>query len=435
MSNHSRVVSSEGEAPLMPCSEENCTGVRGHESAELPTQMTAVSDALEGETPFLPVLEIVEQPRQRGFRFRYPCEGASHGGLPGENSVRNSKSFPTVLLRNHAGRAKVVVSLVTGDDPVKPHAHRLVGKTVRNGICTVDIGPECDFRASINLGILHATKKNVSNNLLQRLCLTAMGLAYSTKTVPVNHSYSSWRALPQSEDLMESEILESQSEDVLAALGGVVRGMAVNMNLSTVRLCFQAYLEGPDGMFEQPLLPVISQPVFDSKAPSSASLKICRMDRCSGKVSGGDEVFLLCEKIQKDDIEIVFYNSLSKEATEVTWSALGTFSSSDVHRQTSVVFRTPAYDAAAVTSPIEVWVALRRKSDGELSEPVPFTYQPFVTDPEGIANKKRKLVPHFSKDTYSKPSTPLPKRTCDRMADTHTVQEAPYDGVLAVQHG
>ena len=35
---------------------------------------------------------------QRGFRFRYDCEGQSHGGLPGENSERNrkAKSYPTV---------------------------------------------------------------------------------------------------------------------------------------------------------------------------------------------------------------------------------------------------------------------------------------------------------------------------------------------------
>ena len=35
---------------------------------------------------------------QRGFRFRYDCEGQSHGGLPGENSEkhRKQKTYPTV---------------------------------------------------------------------------------------------------------------------------------------------------------------------------------------------------------------------------------------------------------------------------------------------------------------------------------------------------
>ena len=47
-----------------------------------------------------PRLVILEQPKARGFRFRYDCEGQSHGGLPGENSERNSKakSYPTCLL-------------------------------------------------------------------------------------------------------------------------------------------------------------------------------------------------------------------------------------------------------------------------------------------------------------------------------------------------
>jgi hypothetical protein len=43
-----------------------------------------------------PILDIVEQPKSRGFRFRYPCEGPSHGGLPGVNSTKSHKTFPTV---------------------------------------------------------------------------------------------------------------------------------------------------------------------------------------------------------------------------------------------------------------------------------------------------------------------------------------------------
>lgn len=35
-------------------------------------------------------------PLQRGFRFRYVCEGPSHGGLPGASSEKNKKSYPQV---------------------------------------------------------------------------------------------------------------------------------------------------------------------------------------------------------------------------------------------------------------------------------------------------------------------------------------------------
>ncbi|XP_041100172.1 nuclear factor NF-kappa-B p105 subunit-like, partial [Polyodon spathula] len=48
-----------------------------------------------------PYLQIIEQPKQRGFRFRYGCEGPSHGGLPGASSEKNRKSFPQVKVRYH----------------------------------------------------------------------------------------------------------------------------------------------------------------------------------------------------------------------------------------------------------------------------------------------------------------------------------------------
>ena len=37
------------------------------------------------------------------------------------------------------------------------------------------------------------------------------------------------------------------------------------------------------------------------EAPSASNLKICRMDRNSGCVTGGDEVYLLCDKVQKGE--------------------------------------------------------------------------------------------------------------------------------------
>jgi len=43
-----------------------------------------------------PYVEIVEEPRSRGLRFRYKCEGRSAGSLPGENSTNEQKTFPTI---------------------------------------------------------------------------------------------------------------------------------------------------------------------------------------------------------------------------------------------------------------------------------------------------------------------------------------------------
>jgi len=43
-----------------------------------------------------PYVEIVEEPRSRGLRFRYKCEGRSAGSLPGERSTNEQKTFPTI---------------------------------------------------------------------------------------------------------------------------------------------------------------------------------------------------------------------------------------------------------------------------------------------------------------------------------------------------
>ena len=43
-----------------------------------------------------PFVEIVEEPRSRGLRFRYKCEGRSAGSLPGERSTNEQKTFPTI---------------------------------------------------------------------------------------------------------------------------------------------------------------------------------------------------------------------------------------------------------------------------------------------------------------------------------------------------
>lgn len=37
-------------------------------------------------------------------------------------------------------------------------------------------------------------------------------------------------------------------------------------------------------------------------APNTAELKICRVNRNSGSCKGGDEIFLLCDKVQKGTV-------------------------------------------------------------------------------------------------------------------------------------
>lgn len=38
-----------------------------------------------------------------------------------------------------------------------------------------------------------------------------------------------------------------------------------------------------------------------TESPNASNLKISRMDKTSGSVLGGDEIFLLCDKVQKGE--------------------------------------------------------------------------------------------------------------------------------------
>ncbi|XP_069741956.1 nuclear factor NF-kappa-B p100 subunit-like [Narcine bancroftii] len=167
--------------------------------------------------------------------------------------------------------------------------------------------------------------------------------------------------------------------------------LAKDMDLSVVRLQFTAYLPDSEGMYTLPLEPVISDPIFDSKAPNASNLKIVRMDKTSGCVLGGDEIYLLCDKVQKDDIQIRFY-----ENNDRGWEAYGDFGPTDVHRQFAIVFRTPRYWDISIERPITVFVQLKRRKDGETSEAKAFTYCPRVEDREEVNRKRMKRLPHFS---------------------------------------
>uniref|UniRef100_A0A4W4GUP9 RHD domain-containing protein n=1 Tax=Electrophorus electricus TaxID=8005 RepID=A0A4W4GUP9_ELEEL len=327
------------------------------------------SVALEG-----PCLQITEQPKQRGFRFRYGCEGPSHGGLPGASSEKNRKTYPQVKICNYHGPARVVVQLVTNTKHPNLHAHSLVGKPRKPHLC-----PE-DFP---NLGILHVTKKNVSKTLEDRMSEAyILGYNYGVAIHPDIDSLSGETHIHRELTGRTHKILIRQS----------AAQQAKDMDLSVVRLMFTAFLPDGEGGFTRRLDPVISEPIYDSKAPNASNLKIVRMDRTAGCVTGGEEVYLLCDKVQKDDIQVRFYE---EDETGNSWEAFGDFSPTDVHRQFAIVFKTPKYRDQNLQKPISVFVQLKRKSDNETSEPKPFTYHPQIIDKEEVQRKRQKTLPNF----------------------------------------
>ncbi|XP_076816173.1 uncharacterized protein LOC143462049 isoform X2 [Clavelina lepadiformis] len=274
-------------------------------------------------------LEIVEQPKQRGMRFRYECEGRSAGSIPGENTTGDKKTWPSCQIVNYRGLAVMRVSLVNKDDPPKPHPHSLVGRDCSNGVCQVNIDPGNGMLGVFpNLGIQCVRRKEVSAAIRERL----------------QHGINPYGT----------------------AIDGDEKA-AVDVDLNIVRLCFEAFLPDRDGNYTHKIGPVTSNPIFDKKATSSSVLKICRVDKTHGSVQGNDEIFLLCDKVQKD-IQVVFCHK--------GWEAYGEFSSADVHRQVAIVFRTPPYRDDTIQQSVEVEFMLRRPSDSQTSAPVAFTYLP-----------------------------------------------------------
>ncbi|XP_052469119.1 nuclear factor NF-kappa-B p100 subunit [Carassius gibelio] len=315
------------------------------------------------ETVHGPYLQIIEEPKQRGFRFRYECEGPSHGGLPGASSERNRRTYPTVKVSNYLGQARVEVQLVTHTDPPRVHAHSLVGRHCNdNGICTIDVGPN-DLTAQFsNLGILHVTKRGVAEVLTKRL------KEEKRRMKEPGYKFT---------DAEEQAILHEAKE------------LGKSMDLNIVRLKFTAYLQDSNGSFTRALRPVVSNPIYDSKSPNASNLKISRMDKTSGSVLGGEEIFLLCDKVQKDDIDIRFY----EEEDDGGWEAFGDFSPTDVHKQYAIVFKTPPYRCADILRPVTVFLQLRRKKGGDCSEPKQFTYIPHNQDKEEVQRKRMKALP------------------------------------------
>uniref|UniRef100_A0A672SJJ7 Nuclear factor NF-kappa-B p100 subunit-like n=1 Tax=Sinocyclocheilus grahami TaxID=75366 RepID=A0A672SJJ7_SINGR len=308
-----------------------------------------------------PYLQIIEEPKQRGFRFRYECEGPSHGGLPGASSERNRRTYPTVKVSNYVGHARVEIQLVTHTDPPRVHAHSLVGRHCSdNGICTIDVGPN-DLTAQFsNLGILHVTKRGVVEVLTKRL-------------------------REEKRRIKEPGYKFTEEQAILQE----ARELGKSTDLNIVRLKFTAYLQDSNGSFTRALKPVVSNPIYDSKSPNASNLKISRMDKTSGSVLGGEEVFLLCDKVQKDDIDIRFY----EEEDDGGWEAFGDFSPTDVHKQYAIVFKTPPYRCTDITRPVTVFLQLKRKKGGDCSEPKQFTYIPHNQDKEEVQRKRMKALP------------------------------------------
>ncbi|RWS12814.1 nuclear factor NF-kappa-B p105 subunit-like protein [Dinothrombium tinctorium] len=332
------------------------------------SQSHSVNVSQNGFNSTGPFLRIIEQPTNR-IRYRYKSEKGSHGGLTGESSTQTKKTYPMVRLENYRSSRQLLVkaSLYTNEENPKPHIHKLMGKYCNEeGVCIVPLG-ENNTAIFQNLGILFVGKKEVPE-ILYRQKLDEQRLL---------------RVFNDESNLSEEEKQRLKEE---------AEREAKRINLNSVKICFQAFDCNNDVHY--PICdPVFSRPVANQKSPDSGELKIVRMDKYSGVCTGDEEVFLLCEKVNKKEIKVRFFEADNEGS--VLWEAYGNFTEADVHHQVAIVFRTPPYRDQNIENAVQVYLQLYRPKDGEYSEPRPFTYKPKEYDKDCV-DIKRKKVSHYN---------------------------------------
>ncbi|XP_063218198.1 nuclear factor NF-kappa-B p100 subunit isoform X2 [Bacillus rossius redtenbacheri] len=306
-----------------------------------------------------PRLEIREEPIEK-FRFRYKSEMlGTHGSIVGRNSEKyRKKTYPTVELVNYHGTAIVRCSLYTAElRPEKRslHTHRLVvrqGSEDKDDPHDILVSPEVGYTAVFQgMGIIHTAKKHVVDELVKK------------KRCRLIEKYRA-----QNRDIT---ILPTRDDCTIRA---EAEAEAKRLNLNSVSLCFEAFEQDSAGNLLPLCEPVFSSSINNMKSALTGELKICRIDRHASSCVGGDEVFILVEKVGKKNIKIKFFE-VDDEDNEV-WCDYGRFSELDVHHQYAIVFRTPPYRNLDIETPVDVYIQLYRPTDGDCSEPIKFQYKP-----------------------------------------------------------
>lgn len=378
-----------------PYSGESASPYSDH-SAGVPSPPTVVTaynrpyEAVHHDGPFL---QIVDQPQSK-FRFRYKSEMVgTHGQLKADRSDKNKAVFPTVKLAKwNNGPAVIRLMLYTAEDNVnqrKRHVHELSGKHCckETGICEVVVDENIDYTAVFqNLGIIHIAKRDTKDIILQRKRDELISHARLRKP---RLSYEDVR---RSITPADNKRMEEEAEEE-----------AKNMDLNKVVLRFQAFqydkkIEG----YRPVTLPVDSDIVYNLKNATTGELKIVRMSACSAPCTGGTEIWLLVEKVRRNNIHIKFFE-LDENDREV-WSGYGDFTDGDVHHQYAIVFKTPRYRYTNLSTAVRVKVQLERPTDRDTSEPLDFTFMP------DTLKRRRMQIENAQEEGKRHPGFPPAKR-------------------------
>lgn len=271
-----------------------------------------------------PIVRIIEQPSERTFRFRYLSESRLKGSIEGASSTASNKKYPKIEISNFTGDVVILISCVTDTKPLfRPHPHKL---TTEKGGCY-------QHRLKINgskvieykdINILFMKKNEIVASLVER------------KEKKIDPFQTGW-------DHMESP----QSID-----------------LHAVRLCFQVFFFNADEQHAVKVCKIVTNSIKNKKR--NGTPKITEISATKSCVSGGERIMLFCDKVQKEDISIVFYDKCSNWKCEVK--------SIKVHHQYGISFKTPPFNDIGIHERKSVCLKLYRPSDEESSEPISFEY-------------------------------------------------------------
>ncbi|KAJ2951949.1 hypothetical protein O0L34_g4204 [Tuta absoluta] len=290
--------------------------------------------------PDHPYLKIIVEPQEQ-FRFRYikEIDESSHGYLQGESSSTMVKTFPTVQLRNYNGEAVIKCQLYQHDKDIE-HPHRLFCKSTENQP-VAQVSAAKDYTVPFEfLGIIHTAKREQKAQLYQRL-----------------------------ENSMGSDEFEQLDMKQL-------KNLCNKIDSERVRLRFSAH----DPLTDKELCSVFSRIIYHKK------LRICRSLPFSGRASGGDEVMLFVEKVNKDILVNLFEEN--SEGIRV-WEAEAHIV--QIHHGHGICIRTPRYTykrEEEMSKPVDVWIELVLKSHSRRSDPVRFRYKP---EPHHLLRKRARI--------------------------------------------
>ena len=313
-----------------------------------------------------PYVRIVEQPG-KSVRFRDMTVGYNKSFIKGRYG---KKSFPTICVENYSGPVSVIVSCVTSDPPYRPHPYKLCNgdKLEVHGACffrvTEDEIHKIDFR---NLSIVRMPELEMKQSLSDR----------------------------------QKALMDSWGFDP--------KYNTENIDVGTVRLCFQVFLENGDSA--QPpisLEPVISNPIVDAK--TGYDLTICWLSHNSAPAIGGTKMCLLCERVPRHDIEVVFFSE------DGDWEMKGIPVAPHVFKRAAIFFKTPEYRTKYckpedVQEPINAYIQLRRISQEDKGAPRAFQILPIEGNEyyqeKNSLKRKRSKYSHFSNNMLEQSQTEI----------------------------